>query len=65
MKVLFVTKYGQNCFKDLSFIPRLGDSMDLFYRPYPKVTAVLLFPTLTTLAELGVTDHIDAVITLD
>jgi hypothetical protein len=41
MKVLFVSTFSV-AIKDVSFIPRVGDTVALFYMPLPTVTQVVV-----------------------
>lgn len=34
-------------------LPRMGDKIDMFYKPYPAVTNILLWPSTETLKNLG------------
>jgi hypothetical protein len=45
MKILFISECGEALFKFSEFLPRIGDKVDIFYRPYPTVTSVLLYPS--------------------
>ena len=36
----------------VSIIPRVGDHIDIFYAPHPKVTKVLLWPDVADLAGI-------------
>lgn len=65
MNLLFIGKIGGVQFKTCDILPRVGDKVDLFYRPYPTVSNVLLYPSLDTLDEMGLNQHVDAVITLE
>ena len=44
MKVLFVDVFGNQEIEDCCGVPRIGDTIPLFYEPYPKVTNVIWFP---------------------
>lgn len=66
MKMLFINKLGHNEIKESEILPRIGDKVDMFYRPFPTVNQVLLWPSSELLKELrcdGLT--IDAVITVE
>jgi hypothetical protein len=52
MKVVFLNKYGQVTTMMLPFIPRIGDTMCLFYKPYPTVKQVLLYPQSDDLKDI-------------
>jgi len=64
MKLLFLSCSGKSTLKDLPYIPCIGHKIDLFYHPYPTVVNVLLAPTLETVKGLGLTVHIDAIVTV-
>ena len=65
MKVLIIHEHGQNEFKEVSFIPRVGDKIDVFYRPYPEVFSALAYPSVDTIKSLGVEcGNLDAIITV-
>lgn len=52
MKILFVNEFGQSELKETEILPRIGDNVDMFYKPYPKVTSVLLYPNEDTAKKL-------------
>ena len=55
MKILIIDQYGNNTkIKDADIIPRIGDSLDIFYDPLPKVTKVVLYPKKERLKEFKV-----------
>ena len=64
MRILIMNTYGQAVIKETNILPRVGDTIDLFYKPLPKVTGVCLYPTVETLKELGITEVLDAIVTL-
>lgn len=66
MKLLIVSETGYSMVKDADFVPRVGDQIDAFYKPWPKVTGVLLWPNAETQKEmLGIEGTaIDAVVTV-
>lgn len=66
MKLLITTPHGQAQIRTTDIFPRLGDNIDVFYRPYPKVMNVVLYPS-TSLTKLAVGDKtkIDAIITVE
>jgi len=43
-KVLIVNEFGNNEVVNLPIIPRIGDTLPLFYKPWPKVQIVCLLP---------------------
>ena len=66
MRILFVTKLGKNKIMETNILPRVGDKVDMFYRPFPIVENVLLFPGKELLAEFGLfPEEIDAIVTLN
>tara|TARA_R110000851_G_scaffold8055_1_gene31018 strand:+ start:526 stop:723 length:198 start_codon:yes stop_codon:yes gene_type:complete len=65
MKILIINGYGNATIKETNILPRLGDGIDVFYKPIPTVNAVCLFPTKDTLSGLNVTDIIDAIVTVE
>jgi hypothetical protein len=48
---------------DVSFIPRVGDTIDMFYYPLP-IIHVVAYPTEETLKSLGcnISDKFDAIV---
>jgi hypothetical protein len=52
MKIVFISEFGKACIKSTEILPRIGDSVDMFYKPSPKVLSVLLYPTIDTLKSL-------------
>lgn len=65
MKLLIINTCGKATIKETNILPRLGDRIDMFYKPLPRVIGVCLFPTKETLKELNVDDVIDAVVTVE
>jgi hypothetical protein len=61
MKILIVNKLNQSVIVITDILPRIGDSIDKFYKPYPIVTHVLLWPQDKTMAD----NSIDAVVTVE
>lgn len=51
MKILLVSRRGDNEIIESDMVPRVGDGVDKFYRPFPKVKSVLWWPSETMLAE--------------
>jgi hypothetical protein len=63
MQLLVVTKFGRNIIVDAQAIPPKGAAVDLFYKPYPIVTDVLMWPNKETLRALKVENfQIEAVV---
>jgi len=66
MKLLIINKFGDNKLINGEFVPRIGDTIDLFYVPLPVVSKVVCFPSSERLSEIGVFDkEIQAIIILD
>ena len=75
MKILIVSQVANNAeVKNVNVIPRIGDSIDMFYYPFPIVTKVILFPTSNLLQKfdqnnqiMAKLDHmyIDAIVCVD
>ena len=67
MKILIITNSGFNKVIVTDILPRIGDSIDEFYSPYPKVVGVLLYPKEGTIKELSsdMPSDIDAIVTVD
>lgn len=63
MRILFITEMGHNTIKETNILPRVGDKVDVFYRPFPVVENVLLFPSKKLLEEFGI-NEVDAIVTL-
>jgi hypothetical protein len=54
MKIVIICQLAQKVIvKNVTFIPRTGDYIDLFYTPLPQVKQVILFPTEKSLNELN------------
>ena len=45
-KVMIVSSFGQSVIHQMPIIPRIGDTIPLFYNPRPKVLSVVLLPEL-------------------
>lgn len=65
MKVLVANKFGENKIVTSGHIPRVGESVDVFCRPFPTVTNVLNWPGDELLDSLGAPKDIDAIVTVD
>jgi hypothetical protein len=61
MKVLFINGHGHSESHDMECAPRIGDTIPLFYKPYPKVTGVMWLPEKVDPAMKG----FDCVITVE
>lgn len=46
-------------------LPRVGDRVDMFYSPAPKVVDVIFWPSKYTLNAVGCADDVIAVVILD
>lgn len=62
-KVLIINKFGKSKTNDMDYIPRIGDTIPIFYQPWPKVIKVIWFPE-KALPELK-GKHIDVIIKVD
>ena len=67
MRIFIVERFGKNQIIDTEILPRIGDQIDVFYRPFPTVKTVLLFPKLETIKDMGLDDigGVDALITVE
>lgn len=65
MRILIVSKFNHHEIKETQLIPREGDRIDIFYRPYPSVTGVLLWPSKETTKIFSTDEDIDAIITVE
>ena len=52
MKLFIMSNFGHGIMVESSILPRIGDSVDLFYTPLPKVKEVILYPTEKTFPQL-------------
>ena len=43
-KIAITNEFGGNEIAELPLIQRVGDTIPLFYKPYPKVKQVMLMP---------------------
>jgi hypothetical protein len=65
IKLLIVNQFGNGVIKKSNVMPRIGDQVDLFYKPYPKVTNILLWPGDDLKKQLSFEDiDIDAIISV-
>ncbi len=62
MKLLIINQYSQSEFKETQILPRVGDRLDMFYKPRPTVKEVILFPTTESLEVIKCYKHVDAII---
>lgn len=66
MKILVINKFGGSEIIDRHSIPSIGSQVDMFYRPYPVVQAVLMWPSIATLDSLGAAGiPIEAIVTVE
>lgn len=66
MNILIVNEFGNYKIKNVNFLPRKGDRIALFCRPYPIVTDVLFWPSDEILQGLNVIGHeIEAIVTVN
>lgn len=67
MKILIVSELAGKCeVVSVNFIPRVGDLIDRFYTPYPKVSQVIALPSDELIKASGATcTDIDAIIILE
>lgn len=63
-KVIFRTEFNQIEIKETKIIPRLGDTLPMFYKPYPSVYKIILFPDMNELRNLDYEkfNEIDAIV---
>lgn len=67
MRLLILSGNGNSGIIESNFVPRIGDKVDMFYKPFPTVTHVLCWPSDDLLASRGtyVSSDIDAIITVN
>jgi len=70
MRILIITQQGGALIKDTAILPRIGDNVDMFYQPYPKVVGVTLYPSHETQESLlsnlkSAVGTIDAIIVVE
>ena len=53
MKLLVVNNHLKASIVESEILPRIGDSVDMFYSPRPKVSDVILWPSKETLGEFS------------
>jgi hypothetical protein len=62
-KVMVVNSFGNSEIKEMPIVPRIGDTLPLFYNPAPKVNGVVLLPHLM---ESSLMDkNLDALVTVE
>ena len=61
IKFLIINKYGDQEIMERETLPRVGDHVDMFYKPEPVVKKVVWWPQHEKLAHL----NLDAVVFLD
>ena len=64
MLIIIISAYGQSEYRNTDILPRMGDRVDMFYKPFPSVSSVLLYPSSDTQKEMGLTDAVDAIVTV-
>ena len=65
MKLLIINEYRHSEIKNSDFVPRVGELVDMFYKPSPTVTRVLNWPSNELLKNLNAEQlNIQAVITV-
>lgn len=65
MNILIIAENGENkVILDTNFVPRVGDIVDIFCNPRPKVEIVLLYPSEETLRSLETDTKIDVIVTV-
>lgn len=52
MKLLVINQLGSGVVKNSDFLPRVGDHVDMFGLPPPRVTSIILWPTDSRLEDL-------------
>jgi hypothetical protein len=62
MRVMIIDGYGQDVVKETNLLPRIGDSIDMFSNPFPKVESVVLWPTRATLDDLDIGELVDVIV---
>ena len=63
MKILVLNSSGNSEIKHSSFIPRVGENVDMFYRPMPTVSNVINWPSKAMLKDVNAENmEIDVVI---
>lgn len=43
-KVAIINEFGSHEIVEIPVVPRIGDTVPMFYKPFPKVKNVLLMP---------------------
>lgn len=51
MKILICSKFNDTELIDSSFVPRIGENVDLFYKPMPTVVKVICHPSDETVKQ--------------
>lgn len=65
MKILAVNAFGQSELLTIDYMPVVGHNIDVFCRPFPVVSKVLIRPRAETIKEFGIDVHVDAIITVE
>ena len=66
MNILIITGFGQHEMRStVEHIPRIGEAVDMFYKPAPVVKTVLNYPSDDTLKSIGVSGKFAAIIMVE
>lgn len=57
--------FGKVEVREVAFVPRVGDHVDLWYRPLPSVRQVIAFPSADSLAAMRIAEPVDAVVLVE
>ncbi len=64
MKIGIISPYGQGEIHEMKAAPRIGDTVILFHKPWPKVTTVAWLPGKLTELPLSM-QECDCVVTVE
>jgi hypothetical protein len=65
MKLLIINGFGKGEIKESDFIPRVGEKVDMFYRPMPTVSQVVNWPSKEVLKQVNAENiNIQAIVTV-
>jgi hypothetical protein len=59
--IFISSRAGMTEIKNTDILPRIGDKVDMFYMPLPKVVDVILYPSLETTKQLVFKEEVDLV----
>lgn len=63
MKIAIIhSTFGKINIRDTNFVPRVGDSIELWYHPFPVVRRIIAFPSLKTLDELKIPSSVEVLV---